>query len=56
MDGVRGALLAFADDMYLLADTAEIAADMLRELWGALRGDSMDLQPEMSMAPAAVLQ
>lgn len=37
--------LAFADDGYLLADTAEIASVMLAELREALRRASMGLQP-----------
>lgn len=51
MDPVRVALLAFADDVDLLANTTEMAATTLEELCATLRRASMDLQPsKMSMA------
>lgn len=45
MDGVRIDLLAFADDTYILADTAWTIATMLGDLWSTLRRASMALQP-----------
>lgn len=45
IDGVRIALLAFADDVFRLADTEDMAIVMLSELWDTLQRVSMDLQP-----------
>lgn len=45
LDEETRALLAFADDDDLLADTAELASAMLNDVRETLRGASMDLQP-----------
>lgn len=46
IDGGRLALLAFADDVYILAGTAEMAQAMLGDLRDTLRKASMTLQPD----------
>lgn len=45
-DGVRWALLSFADDVDLSTDSAEIASSMLGVFWTTFRNASTDLQSE----------
>lgn len=54
MGGFRIVLLAFADDLYILGDTAEMAASIFGQKWDTLRRDPIDFQPSKGVVSAAM--